>query len=156
MNKSSYFCHSILIHSLGAIWISHRGGALSWQQQELTSLRTTGKWTQSRHSLTSTCIAQVAGNTRKMVTQSCQTEQQVMGKKAKIESWRSKANKSADENLLTCCAWGWIIRRKKSPKCLESKKKKRADPNVIRLLQSRLKASYTNCSHENKKTTHMP
>lgn len=94
--KSDSFCHLVPNQNLGTTSISHPGGAMSWQQQ-FTSLRTR-KSTQNRCSLTSTCTAQATGTTRAMLAQSRQTQQQVTGKKALTESWRSKANKSTDEN----------------------------------------------------------
>lgn len=125
--KSDSFCHFVPNQSLGTTSISHPGGAMSWQQQ-FTSLRTR-KSTQNRCSLTRTCTAQATATTRTMLTRSCQTQQQVTGKKAMTESWRSKANKSTDENCSHAVPRAEIYGKDKVAKCLESKEKIKAAPH---------------------------
>lgn len=96
------------------------GGVISWQQLRFTNLGTTRKHTQNKHLLTSACVVQVTGTTLKKLIHSCQTEQQVMGKKAKTESWRSKANKSADENCSHAVPEAELHREKRLQSALPS------------------------------------
>lgn len=76
-NKIHSFCCSVLIQSWGTTCISQPGvwtGSSSgaWEQQENEHSK--------RHSHRSTCAVQVTATALRLLTQSCQTEQQVTGK----------------------------------------------------------------------------
>lgn len=73
-----------------------------WARQENTQrgihtpLCCPGQENTLKEEFTHFCAAQATGTALGLLTQSCQTEQQVTGK-ARTESWRSKASKSAGE-----------------------------------------------------------
>lgn len=113
------FCRSVPIQSSGTTCISHpRGYGLAAAHQPGSNRKTHSK----RHPHRSTCAVQVTGIVLRLLTQSCQTEQQVTGE-SKDWELEKQSSQGYRWKLLSCCAWGWIIWRKKVTKCLESKKK---------------------------------